>query len=395
MNVNADSDPWLNPPTQVTLLIGTRPEAIKMAPVFLTLRETPGFSVDIRLSGQHRSLCADALADFGITAARVVGPPLADFSLAGQAAHFLQHLGQDLKAQPADLVLVHGDTTTGFIGALAAFYARIPVGHVEAGLRSGDLDNPFPEEANRRLIAPLCQLLFAPTPRARKNLLQEGIARDRILVTGNTVVDALARLEHQLPAFATLPAFASLANQGCRLVLVTAHRRENWGEPMRQICLALVDLVTRFQDVAILFPVHPNPAVREVVHAVLPSHPRILLTEPLAYLDLMVVLREACLALTDSGGIQEEAPSMQTPVLVLRSVTERPEGVEAGAAKLVGSDREHIVAECSRLLADQGQFQQMIAPANPFGDGKAAVRIAKGIDRWRRGASLDEDHWSG
>lgn len=379
---------------KITLLIGTRPEAIKMAPVFLALQQHPDFEADIRLSGQHTSLCTDALADFGITGARTISPQPDEYSLAGQASHFLRHLGQDLAAHPADLVLVHGDTTTGFVGALAALYNRIPVAHVEAGLRSGDLDNPFPEEANRRLIAPLCQLHFAPTAKARDNLLKESINPDRIMVTGNTVVDALALLTKQLPPLASHPVFGPIARDGLRLVLVTAHRRENWGDPMRGICRALMELIDRFHDIALVFPVHPNPAVRDTVRAVIPPHPRIFLTDPLNYLDLVTLLREAVLTLTDSGGIQEEAPSMRTPVLVLRNVTERPEAVESGTARLVGTDQDRIVHEASRLLTDQAHARRMILAGNPFGDGQAAARIVAGIDRWRQGKSLGEDPWS-
>ena len=382
------------PAIKVTLLIGTRPEAIKMAPVFLALRQCPTIETDIRLSGQHTTLCTNALADVGITRARIIGFPPEDYSLAGQASHYLQLLGRDLKKHPADLVLVHGDTSTGFIGALAAFYAQIPVAHVEAGLRSGDMDNPFPEEANRRLIAPLCQLLFAPTPKARDNLLKEAIAPHRIMVTGNTVVDALAVLTKRLPPLSAHPVFGRIARDGLRVVLVTAHRRENWGEPMRRICQALMELVERFRDIAVVFPVHPNPAVHDVVHSVIPSHPRILLTDPLSYRDLIALLRDSVLTLTDSGGIQEEAPSTQTPVLVLRTVTERPEAVESGAALLVGTDQKRIVAEGSRLLADQEYARRMILAGNPFGDGRAASRIVTGITRWWRGESLGNDQWS-
>lgn len=375
-------------PFHVTTLIGTRPEAIKMAPVITALKEHPDYHVNILLSGQHEAIAVDALKPFDLYPDRLIARQWSDFSLASQASCYLTDLTKCLQEQPTDLILVHGDTTTGFIGAVAAFYLHVPAGHVEAGLRSHNMKNPFPEEANRRLIDPLCQLLFAPTELARANLLQENIAPGSIVVTGNTVVDSVKSLANHLPAISKYQQFEDADLDDKRIVLVTTHRRENWGAPMRSICRALQILVERYPDLAVILPVHPNPQVENVVRPILAGHPRIILTEPLDYEPLIAVLRDAYLTLTDSGGIQEEAPSVETPALVLREVTERPEAVDAGSARLVGTDTERIVAATSELLDHPAAYQAMIAAGNPFGDGKAAERIVQAIDNWRAKKTL-------
>jgi UDP-N-acetylglucosamine 2-epimerase (non-hydrolysing) len=375
----------MNAPFHVTTLIGTRPEAIKMAPVILALKDHPDYHVNILLSGQHEAMAVDALKPFDLYPDRLIARHLTDFSLASQASCYLTDLTKALQEEPTDLILVHGDTTTGFIGALAAFYLKIPAGHVEAGLRSHHMQNPFPEEANRRLIDPLCQLLFAPTQLARANLLREGIDSKTILVTGNTVVDSIKSLATRLPALSDYPMFEDADLENKRIVLVTTHRRENWGAPMASICRALQSLVDRYDDLVVILPVHPNPQVQNVVRPLLSGHPRMILTEPLDYEPLIAALRDAYLTLTDSGGIQEEAPSVATPVLVLREVTERPEAVEAGLARLVGTDTERIVSAASELLDDPTAYQAMIAADNPFGDGKAGDRIVQAIENWRAG----------
>ena len=303
-------------------------------------------------------------------------------SLADLTARALTTLtGVFTERRPA-LVLLQGDTTTVMAAALAAFYLRIPVGHVEAGLRTFDRHNPFPEEINRRITSALGDLHFAPTERARANLLQEGVAPDSIHVTGNTIVDALRRMP--LTDDFTSESLRNLPLAGRRLIVVTAHRRENHGAPLRNICRALRTLAEKFAEVEIVYPVHLNPNVRQVVNADLGGTQSIHLIEPLPYPDLLRLLARSELILTDSGGIQEEAPSLHKPVLVLRETTERPEAIEAGAGMLVGTDTDRIVAEASRLLTDRTAYDRMINITNPFGDGHAAERIVQILaDRYR------------
>jgi UDP-N-acetylglucosamine 2-epimerase (non-hydrolysing) len=369
---------------RVTILIGTRPEAIKMAPIISTLKQAPEYTTEILLSGQHSSMCKEALWSFGLSPDAQLVRTISDYSLAGQMSRFLRLIAEHLSTQPTDLLLVHGDTTTGLAGAMAAFYSQVPVGHVEAGLRSRDMVHPFPEEANRRLTDPICNLLFAPTEGARRNLLQEKIDSRKITVTGNTVVDAVQYLAGRLPPLNSMMRFQPICAKGYRILLVTAHRRENWGDAMTNICHALLDLVHKFDDIAIILPLHPNPNVQKVVKPLLSNHPRIFIEPPFQYKTLITVMREAHIILTDSGGIQEEAPSFGTPVLVLRNVTERPEAVIAGTARLIGTKRETIVAEASKLLTCPDAYRKMISSHNPFGDGRAAERIHQCIDQWRR-----------
>lgn len=377
---------------RITVLIGTRPEAIKMAPVVQALNATGKYETRILLSGQQMEMSIAALQEFELNHEQVLMRHLNDFSLSGQASDYLDALHSYLTEQPCDLVLVHGDTTTGFIGALAAFYQQVPVGHVEAGLRSNDLKNPFPEEAHRRLIDPLCSLHFAPTERARRNLVKENTHTGTIVVTGNTVVDAVQQLAGSIPDLKHHRFLNDIPVSGRRVILVTAHRRENWGSSLEEICRAVRSLADRYHDVMFILPVHPNPNVSKTVYSLLEDHPRVLLVPPLDYMELIAIMREAYLILTDSGGIQEEAPCVGTPVLILRQVTERPEVIEGGVGQLVGTRREDILSHTSTLLENPLFREKMLSGGNPFGDGKASVRIERAIDNWRFGRPLNHEN---
>jgi UDP-N-acetylglucosamine 2-epimerase (non-hydrolysing) len=367
----------------VLIVGGTRPEGVKLAPVALRARSLgPAFQVRWVSTGQHPEMMRQALAGFGIQ------PDIElDVFSQGQSLNKLQNRVFEsfdglLAAERPDLVVVQGDTSTAFVCALAAFGRKIPVAHVEAGLRSFDLMQPYPEEANRRMIAPLAGLHFAPTRRAAENLLKEGIDPRHVFITGNTVVDAI---ELMRPRLEVPPSAVALPRQG-RLVLVTAHRRESWDHGLPQICQAVRGLRDRFADVAFLFPVHLNPIVRGLVEQELGGQERIALCGPLEYLDLLRVLARTHLVLTDSGGIQEEAPSFGKPVLVLRQLTERPEAVEAGSARIVGTNAGTIVDAASELLTSRSTYERMSTIPNPFGDGHAAWRIVTAIERFLTGA---------
>lgn len=360
----------------VMTIFGTRPEAVKMAPVVQRLRESPEFTPIVTVTAQHREMLDQVTSLFGIAPDWDLDIMLPEQSLVDIATRALTGLFQILAQTRPAMVLVQGDAHTTFIGALAAYYQRIPIGHIEAGLRTDDKYQPFPEEMNRRLTTVLADLHFAATPAARRNLVREGVREETIVVTGNTVIDALSTVK-DLPGLPPVPGVPPL--DGRRLVLVTTHRRENWGEPMRQIYLALVDLLERFLDIEVVFSVHPNPVVRRIVGEVLHGHPRAHLIEPPDYGPWVQLMQRAYLILTDSGGIQEEATALGRPALVLRNVTERPEGVDAGTLRLVGTDRARIVAEASRLLADAQAYRAMARSHNPFGDGRAAERIVQAL----------------
>jgi len=369
----------------VAVIVGTRPEGIKMAPVIHALaarRDTLRHS--IVSTGQHREMLAQALSLFSIEPDVDLALMTPDQTLSGLTQAAIGGLTECLARLRPDMLLVQGDTTTVFAASLAAFYGGIAVGHVEAGLRSHDMANPFPEEANRRLTSVLAGLHFAPTPLAREELLREGHDPARIIVTGNTVVDALLGLSETLGP-GRCPLLQELAPQADRFVLVTSHRRESWGEALRHICDAVADLARAFPDVAFVYPVHRNPHVREVAFSTLGGLPNVHLTDPLDYRSFVLLMRDASLILTDSGGVQEEAPTFRTPVLVLRQVTERPEASRLGLAKLVGTDRATIVAEATRLLTDETAREAMRRGSNPYGDGKAAGRIAEAICRFAAG----------
>lgn len=364
---------------RIVTILGTRPEAIKMAPVIKELDRRGAFEQVVVATAQHRDLLDQVLCVFGIEPEIDLGLMQHDQSLAGFASRALSSISELLADRRPDVVLIQGDTTTVMTAALAAFYQGISVGHVEAGLRSFDRENPFPEEINRRIAGCLADIHFAPTERARVNLLSEGVPEERIFVTGNTIVDALR----------SIPLAASFGDERLsridfdhkRVLLVTAHRRENHGLPLRSICSALRTLATSFNDVEIVYPVHRNPNVMRVVHEQLSDIPRIHLIEPVSYTDALQLMRRCFLILTDSGGIQEEAPSLRKPVLILRETTERPEVVEAGAGKIVGTDARRIIEEVARLLTDAQVYKSMSTAMNPFGDGHAAERIATVLEQ--------------
>lgn len=359
---------------RVVTIVGTRPEVIKMAPVILELERRPSrFEHILVTTSQHREMLSLAMTLFGIKPDVDLELMEQNQSLGSFASRSLASLSNLLSELKPDIILIQGDTTTVMTAALAAFYLGIRVGHVEAGLRSFQRRNPFPEEANRRIAGFLADLHFAPTQRAQNNLLREGVAEDSIFLTGNTIVDAL----QSIPPAKTFddPKLANIDYDRMRVLLVTAHRRENHGPPLRSICTALKQLVNKFDNVEIVFPVHLNPNVRAVVHEELGDTARIHLIEPTSYRDLLGLMGRCYLIVTDSGGIQEEAVSFHKPVLVLRDVTERPEVVEAGAGKLIGVDAKRIVDEVSDLMTDERRYNQMCAAENPFGDGHAAERI--------------------
>lgn len=354
----------------VTIVLGTRPEAIKLAPVILAFRQAPDLRTRVVLTGQHREMVAQVMDLFGLEADLDLALMAPKQTLTHVTCAALEGLRQEFTLHRPDLVLVQGDTTTAFASALAAFYEQIPVGHVEAGLRTDNLLDPFPEEANRRLISQVAQLHFAPTEVSERNLKASGVV-GRILVTGNTVIDALLLMAARAPQL-ELP---GLDWQLQRVILATVHRRENWGPRLQDIGRGFLSLLDKYPDTALLLPLHRNPTVREPLEALLGSHPRAFLTEPLDYDRLVAAIRGCTLLLTDSGGLQEEAPALGKPVLVLRRTTERPEAVAAGTARLIGTDSADIVRETSRLLDDAAAYGAMAQAHNPFGDGQASGRI--------------------
>jgi UDP-N-acetylglucosamine 2-epimerase (non-hydrolysing) len=367
---------------KVAIVFGTRPEVIKLAPVYAALRRRADkFSVKIISSGQHRDLVTQMVAVFDIPVDVDLAVMRPGQTLSGLTASILAGLEPIFEEDRPDVVLVQGDTTTVLAGAVAAFYQRVTVGHVEAGLRTCDKRQPFPEEINRRLTDAVADLHFAATEKARENLLLERVPPNGIFVTGNTVADALQMVLARRPTLEGTE-LAWVQEWKGRVLLVTAHRRENWGVPMASICRALRRLHDAFDDLLIVFPAHPNPTVRETVYALLQAAERVRIIEPPAYSLFVPLLRRADLIITDSGGIQEEAPSLGIPVLVARETTERPEGVEAGSALLVGTDEERITAHATRLLSDPRAYQAMAAVHNPYGDGRAAERIADAIEFW-------------
>lgn len=358
----------------VLVVFGTRPEAIKLAPVIHALRARPErFRVRVCVTAQHRQMLDSVLQRFAIAPDYDLDLMRPNQSLCQTAAGVFQHLEPVLQREQPNWVLVQGDTTTVATAALAAFYTGARVAHVEAGLRTYDKRQPFPEEVNRRVASVIADLHFAPTERARQNLLREGIAASAIHVTGNTVVDALRWIVQQPPP----PALAHYTpSDGRRLVLITAHRRENFGRGLENICLAVRDLAQAFPDVHFVYPVHLNPNVQAPARRLLSDLTNVTLTDPLDYASMAHLMQRATLILTDSGGIQEEAPTFGKPVLVLRETTERPEVIEAGVAQLVGADRARIVAEAARLLTDAEAYARMARAVNPYGDGRASERIA-------------------
>ena len=363
---------------KIMTIFGTRPEVIKIYPVLDALDKNGLFKSVVVSTSQHREMIDDLLKLFLIKLDHDLNIIQENQSLVDISNRALSGLDPLLKQYQPDLVLIQGDTTTAFIGALAAFYHKIPVGHVEAGLRSFDKMHPYPEEINRRLISLVTDLHFAPTMQNAQNLHREGIDPTKIFVTGNTVIDSLlyiaSRNRQTLNDYLPMETLNSH-----RLILVTAHRRENWGEPLQNLCYALKELTRTFSDVEIVYPVHLNPNVRKTVFTILANEKRIHLLAPLPYEPFVEAMNNAYLIITDSGGIQEEGPSLRKPILVFRKVTERPEGLATGGVKLIGLERENVVQEASQLLEDQSAYKNMIADHNPYGDGHASERIVQAI----------------
>jgi UDP-N-acetylglucosamine 2-epimerase (non-hydrolysing) len=364
---------------KVLSVIGTRPEVIKMAPVIKELQKRArAFDQTVVITGQHKEMCRPYLDLFSIVPNWDLAIMQKDQTLNSIIASIMSALPRVLADFAPDVVLVQGDTSSAFAAALAAFHGQIKVGHVEAGLRTGAKYNPFPEEMNRALIGRISDYHFAPTTRARDNLIHEGISPDYIFVTGNTSIDALKMTLAASRTQAPGP-IAGLDLNGGRVIAVTTHRRESFGEPLANTLLALKEIVTRYPDVRVVLPVHYNPNVRTQVYKILDGIDRVYLIEPLEYRSFIELLDRSYLILTDSGGIQEEAPSLGKPVLVLRETTERPEGIEAGTARLIGTDSGKIVAAVATLLDDQQAYQAMACAVNPYGDGTAAIRIVDAL----------------
>jgi UDP-N-acetylglucosamine 2-epimerase (non-hydrolysing) len=354
-------------PRRITCVVGTRPEAIKMAPVIQRLKAEPWCEVTVLCTAQHRELLDQVLELFRIRPDADFGVMRPNQTLAGLTSRLIRSFDELLSRSRPDALLAQGDTTTSMAAALCSFYHKVPFGHVEAGLRTGNLYGPFPEEMNRVVASCIARWHFAPTQEAMINLLKENIPQDSVHVTGNTVIDALLQVAEQCNVSPPAP--------GIRMVLVTAHRRENFGFPLQRVCRAIRHLADQRPDVEFLYPVHPNPNVKNVVLEALGSHPRIRLVEPLDYPAFVGAMKQAHFILTDSGGVQEEAPALGKPVLVLRDETERPEAVAAGVVRLIGTDFERIVAESTRLLDDPGHYATMARGVSPYGDGHAAERI--------------------
>ncbi|MEJ5083790.1 non-hydrolyzing UDP-N-acetylglucosamine 2-epimerase [Ochrobactrum sp. MYb379] len=364
-------------------VMGTRPEAIKMAPLSLALRGDNRFDVHICVTGQHREMLDQVLQIFKLTPDSDLAIMRPNQDLTDVTTSILLGMRKVLKEVRPEIVLVHGDTSTTFAVSLAAYYERIKVGHVEAGLRTGDLYSPWPEEANRKLTGALANLHFAPTDRASANLLAEGVHPDKILVTGNTVIDALLatklRIETEANLAAALRKQYDYLRPDRRLILVTGHRRENFGDGFERICQALHTIADTNPDVDILYPVHFNPAVRDPVKRILGGINNVKLIEPVGYVDFIYLMMQSYMIITDSGGVQEEAPSLGKPVLVMRDTTERPEAVNAKTVRLVGTDIEQITTWAQRLLVDQNAYREMSLAHNPYGDGQAAARICERV----------------
>ncbi len=363
-------------PRIVLCCVGTRPEAVKMAPVILALRETLWAKTHVLLTGQHRKMLDDALAFFDVQPDSDLDVMSDGQSLAELTSRLLVKLDEALQGLRPDLVIAEGDTTTVLAVALACFYRRVPFAHVEAGLRTHNLSEPFPEEANRLVATHLASLHFAPTPTAKENLLNENVPADAIHVVGNPVIDALRIAEAK-----NVPPGIDLDDRN-RMILVTAHRRENFGEPLRNICRAVDEIARRRDDVEFVWPVHPNPSVKPVVQEMLAGRPRVHLCEPMEYGRFVSVMKRALIILTDSGGLQEEAPALHTPVLVMREISERPEAIRSGAARLVGTETRRIVDGIIRLLDDPAACASMSSGGCPYGDGAAAGRIVRAVGRF-------------
>jgi UDP-N-acetylglucosamine 2-epimerase (non-hydrolysing) len=356
---------------KILCVIGTRPEAIKMAPIINGLKEDENFDVRVLATAQHRHLLDQVMNVFDIEPDIDLNIMRPNQALTTLTARLLLDLDDVLLSEKPAAVLAQGDTTTVMAVALACFYHSIPFGHIEAGLRTWDINNPFPEEMNRVIASRLAKWHFAPTESSRQNLLREGISDSNVVVSGNTVIDALLSVVDRA---VEMPVQIDSSK---RLILVTAHRRENFGEPFEHLCQAILKLLERNLDIQVLYPVHPNPNVYGTAHRLLGNHPRVILCEPLDYLPFVTAMKSAYLILSDSGGVQEEAPALGKPVLVLRHETERPEAVHEGVVKLVGTNLDTIVSEAQKLLDDDSAYQKMSRGTSPYGDGKAAFRIVR------------------
>jgi UDP-N-acetylglucosamine 2-epimerase (hydrolysing) len=369
---------------KVLTVFGTRPEAIKMAPLVHKLRETPCFDVEVCVTGQHREMLDQVLDLFDISPDYDLDIMRKRQSLTEITSDILNNIGEVYDSSKPEIVLVHGDTTTTLAASLAAFYRHIKVGHVEAGLRTGNIWSPWPEEFNRKLCDAVSSWHFVPTVRARDNLLAEGAAAEQIVLTGNTVIDALLGVREKIDNDSALANEISQRFPGIdwsrRLILVTGHRRESFGEPFHKFCAALRILAQSYPDVQIVYPVHLNPNVREPAEQILGGSQNIYLTEPQDYLPFVFLMSRSYLVITDSGGVQEEAPSLGKPVLVTRDTTERPEAIEAGTAKLVGTDIGRILTEASTLLDNEHAYRSMACATNPYGDGRACSRIVAALE---------------
>jgi len=372
-------------PFKVMMVFGTRPEAIKMAPLARVLKHWPGIELHICSTGQHREMLKQVLDSFELEVDLDLQVMTQGQTLNGLSQQLLIHLDTSYERLQPDIVLVHGDTTTSFIAALAAFNRQLPIGHVEAGLRTGNLKAPWPEEANRRLTGVIADLHFAPTAKSEANLLRENVPAENIEVTGNTVIDALLWMRTHQEDIHWRPAADSplaVLDDSRRMVLITGHRRENFGDGFRDICEALATLAERYPDVQFVYPVHLNPQVQRAVYGLLSDKPNIYLVAPQDYQHFVWLMGRSYFILSDSGGVQEEAPAIGKPLLVLREVTERPSVLEGGTVLLVGTDRERIVRHASELLDDARLYARMSRVHSPYGDGHASERIARRLYTW-------------
>lgn len=363
---------------KVAIVFGTRPEAIKVAPLIHLLKETPNIECSIVVTGQHKEMLDQVLEVFSIVPDLNLSVMRENQTLSGLTARLLDGIDAYLNQSKPDFIFAQGDTTTAFVASLVSFYHKIPFGHIEAGLRTHDLTAPWPEEANRTMTTRIATLHFAPTAHAFETLISEGVPKEKVFLTGNTIVDALRSVEARLPTYekevvAALPAV--LQDQNVRMVLITGHRRENFDGGLERVCSAIARLAAAFPDVQFVYPVHLNPNVQKAVQGALANIPNVHLLPPLSYIPFVWLMRNSFFIITDSGGIQEEAPSFGKPVLVTRSVTERPEGIATGNARLVGTNTEHIVDIGRRLLTDPSFYDSMAQAVNPYGDGTAAQKI--------------------
>ncbi len=355
----------------VTVIIGTRPEAIKLSPLIKKFRTNNSFKVRVVLTGQHKELVKQVLDIFNIKADLNLNLMTSKQSLNYITIKTIQGIEKELKNYRPNLVIVQGDTSTAFAGALSSFYEKIPVGHIEAGLRTDNIYDPFPEEVNRRIISQFASLHFAPTKKSENNLINSGIKKD-VFLTGNTVIDALLMVSKNIHKLKLLE-----DNKNFRYILLTVHRRENRGEKLKNIAKGILSILEKFKDVKFLIPMHPNPEVKNHIIEYLGTESKVILCESLDYLDIVSAMKHCYFIMTDSGGIQEEAPSLGKPVLILRDTTERPEGIDSGTAKLIGTSSKNILLEAEKLLSDKKIYDEMSKAINPFGDGKASERIVK------------------